>query len=567
MAQTISLEQLKQSGSAPEWITEEGYKTLCNGYLLPDETPREMYTRVAKAAASYYKDSELEKKFFDYMWKNWLCPASPVLANMGTNRGLNISCNSVHVGDSINDIFLKAYELSILSKHGAGVGIYLGDVRGRNSDISGIGKSEGIVPWCRVYDVTSHSVSQGNVRRGAAAVYLPIRHTDIEEFIDIRRPVGDVNRRCLNLHHGVCIDDEWMKDMIAGDQEKRYLWEKILLSRFETGEPYLMFTDNANNASPECYKANGLSIKTSNICCEIFQHTDASHTFVCCLSSLNLMKWDEWKNSDLVETTVRFLDAVMEEYIQKSETIPGLENSYRSAIKGRAIGIGVLGWHSLLQSRMVPFDSFDAMMLNNEIFKTIRKKAEEETAVLAKELGEPEWCKGFGRRNTFLMAVAPTVSNSTISGGHSAGIEPIAANVFVQKSAKGTFIRKNPILEKFLEEKGKSTPEVWKSIIENQGSVQHLNFLTKEEKAVFLTAREINQHAIIKQAAQRQRWIDQGQSVNLFFTVNSDPKYIHEVHVNAWESGLKSLYYMRSERILNTIETFRSKDECTACEG
>jgi ribonucleoside-diphosphate reductase alpha chain len=280
-----------------------------------------------------------------------------------------------------------------------------------------------------------------------------------------------------------------------------------------------------------------------------------------------LTKWDEWKDTDLPNLAVRFLDAVLEEYIQKSEGLPGFDASRASAIKGRAIGIGVLGWHTLLQEKMIPFDSFDAMSLNNQIFKTIRTKAEQETELLAKELGEPEWCKGHNRRNTHLMAVAPTVSNSTISGGHSAGIEPITANIYSQKSAKGTFIRRNRTLEALLETKFKSTPEVWRSINEFSGSVQHLGFLSPEEKEVFLTAREMNQHAIIKQAAQRQKWIDQGQSVNLFFGSNSDPKYIHEVHLAAWEMGLKSLYYFRTEGVIRGDLASRSKDECVACEG
>jgi ribonucleoside-diphosphate reductase alpha chain len=562
-----NLQDLKNQGLAPEWMDQTGYDTLLGGYLLPNESPRDMYTRVAHSAASYYSDSNYwNTKFFDAMWKNWLCIASPIASNMGTTRGLPISCNSIHVGDSVDNIFMKAHELAMLSKHGAGVGVYLGDVRGRGASIRGNGRSEGIIPWSRVMDSTVISVSQGSTRRGAAAVYLPIEHLDIEEFINIRRPTGDINRRCLNLNHGICISDQWMHSMVEGDKQKRSLWQEVLRNRVETGEPYLFFSDSANN-NPECYTANGLSVKTSNICTEIFLHTDPDHSFVCCLSSLNLVRWDEWKDSDVVDTTVRFLDAVLQEYIVKSENIPGLEASRRSATKGRAIGIGVLGWHTLLQNKMIPFDSFEAMMLNSQIFSKIRSKAETSTKELAIELGEPEWCKGFGRRNTHLLAVAPTVSNSTISGGHSAGIEPIAANIFSKKSAKGTFIIKNKALENLLILKGKDTAEIWKLINEQLGSVQHLKFLSNEEKAVFLTAREINQHAIIKQAAQRQKYIDQGQSVNLFFANNASPKYIHEVHLAAWESGLKSLYYLRTEGVLRGDLASRSKEECAACEA
>ena len=564
----MNLQELKITKEAPEWLTEDGYSTLCGGYLLPLETPKGMYSRVAKAAGNYYKKSEYwSEKFYKAMWNNWLCPASPILSNMGTNRGLPISCNSIHVGDSVDSIFDKSHELAMLSKNGAGVGIYLGDVRGRGTLIYGNGKSEGIIPWAKVYDTTTVSVSQGSTRRGASAVYLPIDHIDIEEFLSIRRPTGDINRRCLNLHQGICINDTWMKSMIDGDKLKRLLWQEILKTRVETGEPYLFFIDNVNSQNPEMYKANGLSVKTSNICTEIFLHTDVDHSFVCCLSSLNLVKWEEWKNTDLPEIAVRFLDAVIEEYIQKAHNIPGLEASVKSAIKGRAIGIGVLGWHTLLQKNMIPFDSFGAMMLNSQIFSMIKSHAEKESKHMAIELGEPEWCKGFNRRNTHLTAVAPTVSNSIISGGYSAGIEPWAANIFSQKSAKGTFIPKNKVLECLLEFKGYNTPEIWKKINEQSGSVLGLSFLTDEEKQVFLTAREINQHTIIKQAAQRQKFIDQGQSINLFFGANASPKYIHEVHLEAWKSGLKSLYYFRSEGVLRGDLASRSKEECAACEG
>jgi ribonucleoside-diphosphate reductase alpha chain len=568
MSATDDLAKLKEEKEAPEWLTDEGFLTLSRGYLLPEETPRKMYMRVAKAAANYYADSKLwQKQFFDAMWKNWLCPSSPILSNMGTERGLPISCNTIHIPDSVDGIFEKNHELAMLSKKGAGVGIYLGDIRARGKTIAGNGSSEGVVPWAKVYDITTVSVNQGSTRRGASAVYLPIEHGDIDEFINIRRPTGDVNRRCLNLNHGICITDEWMKTMLEGDIKKRLLWQEVLKNRVETGEPYLFFTDNANNVNPECYKDNELSVKCSNICTEIFLHTDKDHSFVCCLSSLNLVKWEEWKDTDLVNIAVRFLDAVLEEYIIKSKDVHGLEASRASAIKGRAIGIGVLGWHTLLQNKGLPFDSFDSMTLNSQIFSHMRKKAEEETIILAKELGRPEWCKGHNRRNTHLLAIAPTVSNSTISGGYSAGIEPIAANIYSQKSAKGTFIRKNPALELLLESKKENTINIWKSINENSGSVQHLKCLSDDEKKIFLTAREINQHAIIKQAAQRQRWVDQGQSVNLFFASNSDPKYIHEVHLAAWENKLKSLYYLRTEGVIRGDLASRSKEECFACEG
>jgi ribonucleoside-diphosphate reductase alpha chain len=562
------LNKLKESGQAPNFLTVEGYKTLLGGYLLPNETPLGMYKRVAKAAASYYSHENLENKFFDILWKNWLCPASPVLSNLGTNRGLPISCNSIHVGDNIGSIFKKQHELAMLSKNGAGVGVYVGDIRGRGSLIKGNGRSEGVIPWLKCYDSTTVAVSQGATRRGASAAYLPVNHSDVEEFINIRRQTGDMNRRCLNLNHGVCIEDSWMHDMLENkNQHSRNIWQEILKARVETGEPFLFFTDNVAKQNPECYVANNLSVKTSNICTEIFLHTDVDHSFVCCLSSMNLMRWDEWKDTDAVELSIMFLDAVLEEYINKATNVEGLECSVRSAMKGRAVGLGVLGWHSLLQSKMIPFDSFQAMVLNNSVFKTIREKSETATKLLANLKGEPEWCKGFGRRNTHLLALAPTSSNSIIAGGFSPGIEPITANIFSQKTAKGTFIKKNVFLESILEYNGKNTSEVWKEINANNGSVQELSFLSKEEKDVFLTAREINQHAIINQASQRQKYIDQGQSINLFFAANSDPKYIHNVHLQAWSSGLKSLYYLRSEGVIKGDLASRSKDECKACEG
>ena len=562
------LDELKAAGEAPIWMEEEGLDTLSSGYLLKDETPRMMYRRISKAAAKYYKDSQLwEEKFFNAIWNNWLCPASPICSNLGTDRALPISCNSIHLDDSIDSIFRKSYELAILSKNGAGVGIYFGDIRGRGEPIKGNGKSEGIVPWAKVFDTTTVSVNQGSVRRGASAIYLPIEHTDIDEFINIRRPTGDTNRRCLNINHGVCISDAWMQSAISGDKQKRGCWENLLRARVETGEPYIFFSDNVNKNNPACYVKNNLTVKTSNICSEVILFTDPEHTFVCCLSSLNLVRYDEWKDTDTINIAVRFLDAVLSEYIDKTEGMRGMEASRQSAMKGRAIGIGVLGWHTLLQMKGLPFDSFDTMQLNAEIFRNIKARAEEETTVMAKELGEPEWCKGFGRRHTHLLAVAPTVSNSIISGGHSAGIEPISANIFAQKSAKGTFIRRNKVLENILSEKDKNTQDIWRSINEQAGSVQHLDFLSQQEKDVFLTAREINQHTIIKLAAQRQRWIDQAQSINLFFATNSSPKYIHDVHMDAWKSGLKTLYYLRSDGVIKGDLAFRSEKECKACEG
>jgi ribonucleoside-diphosphate reductase alpha chain len=547
-------------------MTDEGYQTLCGGYLLENETPRDAYKRVARAAAQY-AGKQYEAQFFDAFWNNWLCLASPVMSNMGTDRGLPISCNAIHADDSVDSIFRKNHELAMLSKNGAGVSIYLGDIRSRGSGIKGNGRSEGVIPWAKAYDATTVAVSQGSTRRGASALYISTDHGDIEEFINIRRPTGDVNRRCLNTNHGVSLTDKWMQDMISSDKKKRTLWIDILKARVETGEPYMLFIDTVNRDNPQSYKNHNLSVKTSNICSEIVLHTDPEHSFVCCLSSLNLVRWDEWKGTDVVELSIRFLDAVLSEYIDKSEGIPGLECSRRSAIKGRAVGLGVLGFHTLLQEIGLDFEGMGAALLNAEIFKKIRDESLVASKKLAIEFGEPYWCEGTGMRNTHLMAIAPTVSNATISGGYSPSIEPIVANIYSQKSAKGTFIRKNPTLERLLKQMNKDKPEVWKSIVEQSGSVQHLSFLIPEQKKVFLTAREINQFSVVRLAGQRQQFIDQAQSINLFFAANSDPKYISQVHVEAWKAGLKSLYYLRSEGVIRGDLASRSTEECIPCQG
>lgn len=563
-----TLQQLIEANEAPEWLTHEGLQTLRGGYLLPGETPRGMYARVSHAAARRLERPDLAERFFDILWKNWLCLASPVAANMGTERGLPISCNTIHVADDLFDIGNKNTELMMLSKYGAGVGIYMGDVRARGVPIRGTGGlSDGVMAWNKIYDSSIHSTNQGATRRGAAAVYLPVGHGDFDEFLGMRRPTGDLNKRCLNLNQGAVIDDAFMRSLEAGDVKNRKLWEEILTTRVETGEPYLLFIDNVNRQNPASYKNRDMLVKTSNICIEIMLYTDQWHTFVCCLSSMNLVRWDEWKDTDAVELAIWFLDAVMSEYIDKAKDLPGFANAVRFAEKSRAIGLGGLGWHSLLQARSIPFDSLDAMMLNAQIWRHMRAECDRTTAELAHIYGEPEWCEGLERRHTHCLAAAPTVSNAKISGGFSPSIEPWAANYFVEASAKGTFIRKNPQLEALLVAKGRNDDATWTQIHKDGGSVQGLNCLSDHEKTVFLTAREINQFAIIRQAAQRQQWIDQGQSVNLFFGSNSDPRYIHEVHMEAWRSGIKGLYYCRSESILRADLATRQKDECAACEA
>lgn len=568
MRKKMKLQDLKNSGLAPEWLDEEGFKVLQSGYLLKGETPRDAYQRVAKAAASYLPNSEkYEQDFFQLIWSNWLCPSTPVMANMGTTRGLPISCFGSYTPDSMHGIMDTVKEIAMMSKYGGGTSAYLGALRASGASINGTGGiSSGVVSWAKIMDSTIASVAQG-VRRGALAVYLEADHADAADFLRIRRPEGDPNRQCPNIHQGIIISDDFMQKVKESNGKERELYKTILKTRVETGEPYLFFKDTVVKKDPDWYKKANWSSKASNLCNEIYLHTDDEHSFVCCLSSMNLARYDEWKNTTAVQSAIFFLDAVMEEFIKKAEKMIGMERAVNFAKKSRALGLGVLGYHTLLQKRMFAFDSFDAMMLNAEIFSNMQKQAELASKELAQILGEPELMVGFGRRNSHLMAIAPTVSNSTLSGNVSPGIEPIVANAWVKKSAKGTFIQYNRELINLLKSKNQDSDDVWSSIVKNEGSVQHLSFLSDEEKAVFLTAREINQFAIVKQAAQRQKWIDQGQSVNLFFASNSDPKYIHKVHWMAWEEGLKGLYYFRSSSPLRADMASRSENECASCEG
>jgi len=578
MSNKTDLEMQKELGEAPEWLDEVGYKTLASGYLqdlseTKKETVNEAITRVCHSVSSYLNKPQLESLFKEATMRNWLCYASPIWSNAGTARGLPISCNSIHVGDSVSSIFKKNTELAMLTKFGAGVGIYMGDVRSRGVNITGNGKSEGIIPWLKVLEVTTNSVSQGSTRRGATATYVPATHGDIKDFLLIRRATGDHNMRARNMNIGVCISDQFLQEADDGNKHNRELWHDILKERFEQGEPYLLFTDNANRQKPESYVKNNLDIKTSNICNEIYQYTDPDHTFVCCLSSLNLDRYDEWKDfkfsngMTLPELSTWFLDGIMSEYIDKAQHIEHFECSVRSAIKGRALGLGVLGFHSYLQRHMVDMEGFEAFKINNEIFKFINEQSLKASQDMAVEYGEPEWCKGLGVRNTLRTAVAPTATNSTISGGVSPGIEPIAQNLINLKSAKGNFEKYNRDLKKLLVEKGLDTQETWTKIINDNGSVKNIKQLSKEEKEVFKTAREMNQHTLIKLASQRQKYIDQGQSLNLFFTSNCDARYLTEVHRAAHSEGLKGLYYCRSTSVLSSSASYRSPDECIACEG
>lgn len=933
----------RPSNGVPSWMTAEGYYMLKAGYLLSGETPWDAYVRLAQAAARALHRPNLSPRFFELMWRGWLGPASPVLANLGTNRGYPISCNSTHIHDSLDGIFEAVSELAHLSSKGAGVGIYMGDVRGRGTPIRGGYTSEGVIPWCKIIDSTTVGVSQNGVRKGASAVYLPFGHPDIKEFINMRRPTGDENQRCMNIHHAVCLTDDDMHAIMAGG-EARELFGQILRARIETGEPYLFFADNVNKVNPVGYEEHGLKVKTSNICLlgeelvvtkdgsrpikdlvgktvevwdgnawtsvdsfeykghvnqlveveyrdgtrikttldhkfplvdgrfvkakhlkagdnvethsvevsgtieikgayakgfmiaeataekrtkkpvlmiyepkqmcaeriikdiesiavddsadqqcitevcllegsiksksprkrltgltarrgelldwcssykqklpddylnwtrvskleflaglfdgdgcvngkgyqlasihktmleqvhnmlkslgvqskisllrpagtsdfgperggvyntaavyritisstnsykladmckfsrlakverpgkkyqpkpthgqvvgvriidvdpvatyccevptthkfaladgrmtgncsEITAHTDPKHTFVCCLSSMNLARWDEWRNTDAVYWATWFLDGVMQEYINKIEGEPHFANSWRFATKSRMLGLGVMGWHSLLQERGLPFESFGASLLNRAVFRHLADESNRASRDMAAELGEPEWCKGTGLRNTHTITCAPTVTNSIICGHVSPGIEPFAANSFEKKTSRGSMFFHNPTLQRLLAERGQDTDEVWDSITAAKGSVQHLECLTPEEREVFYTAREINQMAIIKQAAERQKEMDrhrqgQSQSVNLFFTAEPNPTYFALVHFEAWRLGLKTLYYCRSQailqaegragelaikrqqelesKLLNKTTTHEEAEECLACQG
>ena len=561
----------------PEWGDTEVYKkTISGGYLLKGETPRMAYERVCEAVSRRLDKPELGEVFFNYIWKGWLCLASPVLSNTGTDRGLPISCFGIDVADSIHDIGTKNLEMMLLAKHGGGVGIGINQIRPAGAKITGNGTSDGVVPFCKIYDSTILATNQGSVRRGAASVNINIEHGDFEEWLEVREPKGDVNRQSLNIHQCAVVGDKFMRRLEAGDVDARKRWGKLLQKRKATGEPYILFKGNTNKVNPPAYKENGLKVHMTNICSEITLHTDESHSFVCCLSSLNIAKYDEWKDTNLIYDATWFLDGVMEEFIQKAKGLRGFENSVRSAVKGRAVGLGVLGWHSYLQSNGIPFEGLLAQFATRKIFSQIKIESERASRVLAEEYGEPLWCVGTGMRNTHLRAVAPTVSNSKLSGNVSPGIEPWAANVFTEQSAKGTFIRKNPILEQCLEEVGLNTSEIWNKILEDGGSVQgieELNDLLLGDhdipfKDVFKTFKEINQLELVNQAGLRQQYVDQAVSLNLAFPSEATPKWINKVHMDAWKNGVKTLYYMRTESVLRGDLAAKAMDEsCIACDG
>ena len=561
---------------APSWLSEEGMHTLSSGYLLPGETPRAMFERVSLASSKINDDETLFDDVFTCLWNGWLGLASPVAANFGTSRALPISCYSVHLSDSIGSIYSHLKEVAQLSKNGGGVGVYMGDVRPAGAPISGGGKSTGIVPWAQQYDLAARVVSQGGVRRGSFAIYLPIDHPDVPELLRAKDHSKGDPRKFVDSNVALTISDEWVESMIAGDKEKQELFGEVLKTRMISGSPYLVFIDNANAQNPECYTDRGLSVKTSNLCSEIFLHTDEHHSFVCVLSSLNLSRYDEYRNwkspitgRTVPEIAIHLLDAVVAEFIRKAKDKVGLGRSVRFAEKSRALGLGTMGLHTLYQKRNLPFKSSQARELNIESHKWIREQAEVASRDLARKFGEPDWCKGSGLRHTHLLAIAPTRTNSVISGAFSQGIEPIDSNYFVAKQAKGTYVRKNPVLEKLLCDRGVDD-SIWEDILAAKGSVQELECLTDNEKEIFQTAREIDQFELIKQASDRQPFVCQGQSLNLFVDPESDPAYIMRLHLSAWKMGLKSLYYLKSSSLLTQKKVVPAlivtKPECPWCE-
>jgi ribonucleoside-diphosphate reductase alpha chain len=558
----------KKGKDYPEWGDTEVYKkTISGGYLLGSESPKEAYERVCNTVARRLDRPELANTFYEYIWNGWLCLASPVLSNTGTDRGLPISCFGIDVADSIIDIGEKNLEMMLLAKHGGGVGIGINQIRPAGAEIKGNGTSDGVVPFCKIYDSTILATNQGSVRRGAASVNINIEHPDFEEWIEIREPKGDVNRQSLNLHQCAVVGDKFMRRLEGGDSKARAKWGKLLQKRKATGEPYILFKGNTNKNNPTAYKQNALKVHMTNICSEITLHTDENHSFICCLSSLNLAKYDEWKNTNIIHDSIWFLDGVLEEFIQKAKYRKGFENSVRSAEKGRALGLGVLGWHTYLQERGLPFEGLLAQYETRKIFSQIKIESERASMALAEAYGEPLWCVGTGFRNTHLRAIAPTVSNSKLSGNVSPGIEPWAANIFTEQSAKGTFIRKNPTLEAVLEKNKINNKEIWEKILADGGSVQDIKQLDDETKEVFKTFKEINQLELVRQAGIRQQYIDQSVSLNLAFPSEASPKWINKVHMDAWHKGVKTLYYMRTESVLRGDIANNAMEDCVACDG
>ena len=557
--------QVRLDRSRDALLTDFGKATLDDRYLLPGESYQDLFARVASA---YGDDTAHAQRIYDYISKLWFMPATPVLSNGGTTRGLPISCFLNEANDSLDGIVGLWNENVWLASKGGGIGSYWGNLRSIGEKVGQNGKTSGIIPFIRVMDSLTLAISQGSLRRGSAAVYLPVSHPEIEEFIDLRRPTGgDPNRKALNLHHGVLVPDAFMRAVEADEEwaltspkdgaivrkiSARGLWIRILMARIETGEPYIINSDHANNARPEHQKLAGLEIKTSNLCAEIMLPTGRDQhgqdrTAVCCLSSLNLETWAEWKDdTNFIPDVMRFLDNVLQNFI---DTAPdSMARAKYSAMRERSVGLGVMGFHSFLQAQNVPFESVIAKVWNTRMFKHIRAQADVASKVLADERGPcPDAAEyGFNERFSNKMAIAPTASISIICGGASPGIEPIAANVYNHKTLSGSFIVRNPSLKKVLAKHGRDDEETWTSITVNKGSVQHLDFMDEQEKAVFKTAFELDQRWVVEHAADRTPYICQSQSVNLFLPADVHKRDLHQIHFQAWKKGVKSLYYCRS---------------------
>ncbi|MCW4591578.1 ribonucleoside-diphosphate reductase subunit alpha [Gluconacetobacter entanii] len=551
--------------SRDELLTAFGKATLDNRYLLPGEGYQDLFGRVA----SYYgADEGHAQRLYDYISRHWFMPATPVLSNGGTTRGLPISCFLNEANDSLRGIVDLWNENVWLASKGGGIGSYWGNLRSIGENVGRNGKTSGVIPFIRVMDSLTLAISQGSLRRGSAAVYLPVWHPEIEEFIELRRPTGgDPNRKALNLHHGVLVSDAFMR-AVAADEEwallspkdgshirkvsARALWIRILTARMEQGEPYIIYSDHVNNARPQHHKLAGLEVKTSNLCAEITLPTGMDHhgkerTAVCCLSSLNLETWDEWKDDpQFIEDVMLFLDRVLQDFIDRAPD--DMERAKYAAARERSVGLGVMGFHSFLQAKNIPFESVIAKVWNKRIFEHIRRQADAASHKLAQLLGACPDAAEYGVMERFSnkMAIAPTASISIIAGNASPGIEPIAANVFLQKTLSGSFTVRNRHLDRLLTQKERNTDEVWSSITLNKGSVQHLDFLSQQEKDVFKTAFELDQRWVIEHAADRAPFICQAQSINLFLPANVHKRDLHQIHYMAWKRGVKSLYYCRS---------------------
>ncbi len=574
---TLKNFKIKTDESKSAKLTDFGKAVLQDRYLMPGENYQDLFARVAE---TYSDDIAHAQRIYSYISNLWFMPATPILSNGGTDRGMPISCFLNETPDSLEGIVDLWTENVWLAARGGGIGSYWGNLRSIGEKVKGNGKTSGVIPFLRVQDSLTLAISQGSLRRGSSAVYLPIEHPEIEEFIELRRPTGgDPNRKALNIHHGVVISDAFMMavqndepwELLSPKDKKmvsivnaRELWIKLLTARIETGEPYLLFIDSVNRAVPEHHKKLGLNVKMSNLCSEITLTTGPDHlgknrTAVCCLSSLNLEYYDEWKNSPLfIKDVMRFLDNVLEDFINNAPD--SMAKAKYSAMRERSVGLGVMGYHSYLQSKMIPIESVMAKVWNKKMFEHIKRECDEASIELAEERGACPDAKDAGvmERFTNKIAIAPTASISIICGNSSPGIEPYAANSFTQKTLTGSFTVRNKNLKKLLAEKEMDNDDVWSSISMNEGSVQHFDFLTQDEKDVFKTAQEIDQRWLVEHAADRTNFICQAQSVNLFFPGDVHKKYLHEVHWNAWKKGVKSLYYCRSTSIQRAEKTHES---------